>query len=147
MAEKAPEERLWGCIVQIMLMAFFIYIIGVLLAALFKSASMPDVTPSYRPPATPSWDDMYSSPGPSRSSGATTVSTCTLAPSASAYRQATDAAAHGNGLGVAATGTVILESGTRVRVLGSGGFMLKRVAVLSGPYAGKTGVVASEKIR
>jgi len=109
----------------------------VMLYSLTDHYGHPTPAPPHRPATSSS---------PSRSSGST-VSTCIMSPSAEVYRRATDAAVHGNGMGMAAMGVVILESGTRVRVLGSAGFMLKRVAVLSGPYAGRSGVVAAEKIR
>jgi len=101
----------------------------------------PEPLPDRRPTALPTT--------PSRP-GDTSVSECNLCLDNATFDKLTDAAVHGDMETIqllAAMGKVkVLSSGTRVQVMGSAGFLKKRVRVLSGSHSGSVGIVAMEKI-
>lgn len=84
-------------------------------------------------------------------SGSVTSGECVLFVDAKSFDAATEAAVHGDHRTIeemaVADQAVIIPAGTQVQVIGSAGFLKKRVRILSGPHTGRTGVLTADKVR
>ena len=83
--------------------------------------------------------------------GSVTSGQCVLFADAKSFDAATEAAVYGDHRTIeemaVADRAVIIPAGTRIQVVGSAGFLKRRVRILSGPHTGRTGVVAADYVQ